>query len=211
MSITAIARQAQGKRAGEVIAKLAEDAYFMRVDNRVNQPPPARPRDNEATSRSANNGPNRTRAYLPAELNRRRSTAGGPPQRDNSNREVAPTALRPVAAVTTPTAAAATAEAPTTKPTGGLVAAAVAAAEATRTATLPALHRAGTMPARRLRSCGGRSRPPPATATASPPSHLDFATCSSPISSSLWGSPSTMRSRIPSSGSGATPSPSRTP
>jgi hypothetical protein len=33
-------------RAGEVIAKLAEDAYFMRVDNRVAQPPPAR---NEAT------------------------------------------------------------------------------------------------------------------------------------------------------------------
>jgi hypothetical protein len=29
MSITAIARQAQGIRAGEVIAKLAEDAYFM--------------------------------------------------------------------------------------------------------------------------------------------------------------------------------------
>jgi hypothetical protein len=29
MSIMAIARQAQGIRAGEVIAKLAEDAYFM--------------------------------------------------------------------------------------------------------------------------------------------------------------------------------------
>jgi hypothetical protein len=29
MSITMIARQAQGMRAGEVIAKLAEDAYFM--------------------------------------------------------------------------------------------------------------------------------------------------------------------------------------
>jgi hypothetical protein len=29
MSITVIARQAQGMRAGEVIAKLAEDAYFM--------------------------------------------------------------------------------------------------------------------------------------------------------------------------------------
>jgi hypothetical protein len=36
MSITAIAHQAQGIRAGEVIAKLAEDAYFMRVDDRVN-------------------------------------------------------------------------------------------------------------------------------------------------------------------------------
>jgi hypothetical protein len=40
MSITAIARQAQGMHAGEVIAKLAGDAYFMRVDNRVTQPPP---------------------------------------------------------------------------------------------------------------------------------------------------------------------------
>jgi hypothetical protein len=33
MSITTIARQAQGMRAGEVITKLVEDAYFMRVDN----------------------------------------------------------------------------------------------------------------------------------------------------------------------------------
>jgi hypothetical protein len=38
----------------------------MRVDNRVNQPPPARNHDNEATSRSANPGPNRSRAELPA-------------------------------------------------------------------------------------------------------------------------------------------------
>jgi hypothetical protein len=37
MSITMIARQAQGMHAGQVIAKLAEDAYFMRVDNRVTQ------------------------------------------------------------------------------------------------------------------------------------------------------------------------------
>jgi hypothetical protein len=102
------------------------------------------------------------------------------------------------------------AKAPTMEPTGGLAAAVVAAAEATRTATLLAPHRVGTTPARRLRSCGGRSRPPQATAKASPPSHLDFATCSSPTSSSLWVSPSTMRSRTPSSGSGATPSPSRT-
>jgi hypothetical protein len=44
MSITTIARQAQGMRAGEVIAKLAEDTYFMRVDNRVTQVPPVRNR-----------------------------------------------------------------------------------------------------------------------------------------------------------------------
>jgi hypothetical protein len=43
------------------------------------------------------------------------------------------------------------------------------------------------MPARRLKSCGGRSQPLQATTTASLPSHIDFATCSSPTSSSLWG------------------------
>jgi hypothetical protein len=90
MSITAIARQAQGIRAEEVIAKLAEDAYFMRVDNRVNQPPPARNRDNEATSRSADLGRNCTRAELPAQPNRTRANAGRPSQGGNSNREVVP-------------------------------------------------------------------------------------------------------------------------
>jgi hypothetical protein len=55
MSITMIAHQAQGMHAGEVIAKLAEDAYFMRVDNRVAQVSPLRTRepDHEATSRSS--------------------------------------------------------------------------------------------------------------------------------------------------------------
>jgi hypothetical protein len=73
MFITTRERQAQGMRAGQVIAKLAEDAYFIRVDNRVAQLPPARNRDNEATSRSADLGRNRTRA-----------TAGGPPQGGNN-------------------------------------------------------------------------------------------------------------------------------
>jgi hypothetical protein len=90
MSITAIARQAQGIRAGEVIAKLAEDAYFMRVYNRVNQPPPARNRDNEATSRSTDLGRNRTRAELPAQPNRTSANAGGPSQGGNNNREIIP-------------------------------------------------------------------------------------------------------------------------
>jgi hypothetical protein len=84
MSITAIACQAQGIRAGEVIAKLAEDAYFMRVDNRVNQPPPVRNRDNEATSCSADLDRNRTRAELPTQPNRTRANAGGPSQGGNS-------------------------------------------------------------------------------------------------------------------------------
>jgi hypothetical protein len=90
MLIPAIARQAQGIRAGEVIAKLAEDAYFMRVDNRVNQPLPARNRDNEATSRSTDLGRNRTRVELPDQPNRTRANAGGPSQGGNSNREIIP-------------------------------------------------------------------------------------------------------------------------
>jgi hypothetical protein len=90
MSITAIAHQAQGIRAGEVIAKLAEYAYFMRVDNRVTQPPPVRNHDNEATSCSADLGRNRTRAELPAQPNRTRTNAGGPSQGGNSNREIIP-------------------------------------------------------------------------------------------------------------------------
>jgi hypothetical protein len=93
MSITTIARQAQGMRAGQVIAKLAEDAYFMRGENRVAQPPPVRNRDNEATSRSADISRNRTRAELPANPNRTRATAGGPSQDGNSaggDREIVP-------------------------------------------------------------------------------------------------------------------------
>jgi hypothetical protein len=101
MSITTIARQAQGMRAGEVIAELAEDAYFMRVDNRVTQVPPVRNRqqDNEATSRCADIGRNRTRGELPANPNRTRASAGGPSHGGNSaggtggtggNREIIP-------------------------------------------------------------------------------------------------------------------------
>jgi hypothetical protein len=52
--------------------------------------PPARNRDNEATSRSADLGRNRTRAELPAQPNRTRANAGGPSQGGNSNREVIP-------------------------------------------------------------------------------------------------------------------------
>jgi hypothetical protein len=88
MSITTIARQAQGMRAGEVIAKLAEDAYFMRVYNKVTQVTPLRirePNNHEATSRSpANNECNRTRGDLPQNPNRTRAEAGGPSQAGNS-------------------------------------------------------------------------------------------------------------------------------
>jgi hypothetical protein len=98
MSITTIARQAQGMRAGEVIAKLAEDVYFMRVDNRVTQVPPVRNRqqDNEATSHSVDISRNRTRGELPANPNRTRASDGGPSHGGNSaggavgNREIIP-------------------------------------------------------------------------------------------------------------------------
>jgi hypothetical protein len=52
MSITTIARQAQRMRVGEVIAKLVEDAYFMRVDNRVIQVPPVKNRQQERCHKS---------------------------------------------------------------------------------------------------------------------------------------------------------------
>jgi hypothetical protein len=59
--------------------------------------------------------------------------------------------------IATLAAEAATAEDPTMGLTGGLVAEVTAAAEATRTATSPKPHRAASMPARRLKNCGGRS------------------------------------------------------
>jgi hypothetical protein len=98
MPITTIACQAQGMRTGEVIAKLAKDAYFMRVDNRVTQVPSIRNRqqDNEATSRSADNSRNRTRGELPANPNHNRASAGGPSHGGNSasgaggNRDIVP-------------------------------------------------------------------------------------------------------------------------
>jgi hypothetical protein len=85
-------------RAGEVIGKLAEDAYFMRVDNRVTQVPPVRNRqqDNEATSRSADIGRNRTQGELSANPNCTRASAGGPSHGGNcaggtvGNREIIP-------------------------------------------------------------------------------------------------------------------------
>jgi hypothetical protein len=59
MSITTIARHALGIRVGEIIAKLAEDAYFITIDNRVTQVPPVRTheaRHHEATSCSPADG-----------------------------------------------------------------------------------------------------------------------------------------------------------
>jgi hypothetical protein len=159
MSISTIASQAQGMRTGEVITKLAEDAYFMRVDNRVTQVPPVRnhQQDNEDTSRSADIGRSHTRGELPANPNRTRASAGGPSHGGNStggavgNREIIPHR----------------------DPSGGgsdgvssnhgagrrAGAEATAAAEATRTATPPELHVAASTHARRSKNFGIRSLP----------------------------------------------------
>jgi hypothetical protein len=145
-------------RAGQVIAKLAEDAYFMRVDNRVAQPPPAWNHDNEATSRSADSAvtvlepryrPNPTVLAQTSEDPLKLATA---PQL-----LAAIVRLSPIASLV---AEAMTAEAPTMGPTGGTVVEAIAAAKATRTATPPEPHRAASTPARRLKNCGERSPPP---------------------------------------------------
>jgi hypothetical protein len=80
-------------RAGQVITKFAEDAYFMRVNNRVAQALPIRNRSNKDTSRSADIGRNRTRAELPANPNRTWATTGGPSHGGNSaggDREIVP-------------------------------------------------------------------------------------------------------------------------
>jgi hypothetical protein len=66
-----------------------------------------------------------------------------------------------------------------------LAAATIAGAEATRTATPPATHVAATMPATGLRRFVAKMLLKQATATASPPTPLDFAIYSSLRNSSL--------------------------
>jgi hypothetical protein len=175
MSITAIACQAQGIRTGEVIAKLAEDAYFMRVDNRVTQPPPpgtATTKLQVAAQTSAATVLEPSCRLIPTAL----------VQTPADPLKVA-TALRLLTAtvrssLTATLAAAAMAEAPTMGPTIGPVVEAVTAVETTRTATPLEPHMAAMMPARRSRSYGARRLLRRATTTASPPSLRDFVTSS---------------------------------
>jgi hypothetical protein len=158
MSITMIARQAQRMRAGQVITKLAEDAYFMRVDNRVAQPHPPGIMTTKPQVAA------RTSTVTVLEPSCRPSPTVLAQQPTDSLKLA--TALQLLAAIarSSPTvtlaAEAATVKAPTTGPIGGPVAEAIAAAEATRTATPPEPHRAASTPARRLKNCGGRSPPP---------------------------------------------------
>jgi hypothetical protein len=145
MSITAIARQAQGIRAGEVIAKLAEDAYFMRVDNRVNQPPPP------GTATTKLQVAALTSAATVLEPSSRLSPTvlvqmPADPHRVATATVRSSLTAPPAVAAVTLAMAAATTEAPTTEPTGGPAAVAVAAVETTRTTTPPEPHRMPTTP-----------------------------------------------------------------
>jgi hypothetical protein len=81
---------------------------------------------------------------------------------------------------------------------------------ATRTATPPVLQVAASTPTKKSKNYDAKIPPRQATTTASPLSLHGFTTYFSRRNSNLWGSPSTTRSKIESSGSDATPSPSKT-
>jgi hypothetical protein len=195
MSITTIARQAQGMRAGEVITKLAEDAYFMRVDNRVTQVPPlsgtasktTKPQVAVRTSvATVLDGSYRPTPTVPGHRLVDLPTAAAPAPTVRSS-------LTVIMAV-----AAATAGAPTTGLAGEPRAEVIAAAEATRIATPPTLHVAVSTPAKKSKNYGARSPPRQATTMASLPSLHGFTIYFSRRNLNLWGSPSMTRSSIQS-------------
>jgi hypothetical protein len=147
-------------RAGEVIAKLTEDAYFMRVDNRVNHLPPLRTceTDHEATSRSpADNGRNRTRGELPQNPNRTRASAGVPSQGGHSAGGAGGSRI----VVAHGDAGGGGSGGGSSSHGAGrrAVAEAIAEAEATQTATSLVSHMAATMPAAELKKLDARNPP----------------------------------------------------
>jgi hypothetical protein len=181
----------------------------MRVDNRVTQLPPVRNRDNEATSHSADLGRNRTRAELPAQPNRTRANAGEPSQGGNSNREVIPH-RSPGGGGRDPGGGGSdggSSNHGANRRAGG--GGSRGGRDHTNSHAFGA-SQGGYDAHQKIEELRRKNLPQQATTTASPPSLLGFTTCSSRTSSNLWESPSTTRSRILSSGSGATPSPSRT-
>jgi hypothetical protein len=144
-------------RAGEVIAKLAEDAYFMRVDNRVTQPPPpgtATTKPQVAVRTSVVTVLDPSCLPIPTVLVQRPAD----PLKVATALQLLPAIVRS-SLIATLAAEAATAEAPTVGLTGGPVAEAIAAADATRIATSLEPRMTASMPARRLKNCGGRSPP----------------------------------------------------
>jgi hypothetical protein len=186
MSINRIGRAVQGHRAGDLISRLTEKAYSLRVGDKITGAG-----NHEATSR------NRT----PAEV--RLSRVPGEHQ-PTPNRSRA-TGWDPHRAALAATMVAAMV-APPTVPTEEAVAEEIAEAEATRTATLPATNAVATTPATAIRHA--KKRLPTLVTAASPPNH-DFTLYYFPKSSSLSGSTSTTRSKIQFSGSGVMPWPLR--
>jgi hypothetical protein len=188
MSISTIAHQAQGICAGEVIAKLAEDTYFMRVDNRVTQVHPPRTREHEnheATSRSPANGHNRTRGELPQNPNRTRASAGGPSQGGNSAGSAGASRGADHGDAGGGGSGDRSSSHGAGRRDGGE---GDRGAEATQTATSQAPHVAAMMSAAELKKYDATSPPRQATKMASPPSLLDFAIYFSQRNSNLWGS-----------------------
>jgi hypothetical protein len=162
-------------RVGEVIAKLAEDPYFMRVDNRVAQVPPSELANPRTTKLQV-----AVQDATVLEWNYRLTpTVLGHRPVDPLRVATAPAVLAVIAMsflIAILVAEAAAAGAPHTGLAGEPVAEATAAAEDKRTATSPESHAAATMPAKKLKNYDARSPPWQATTMASPPSLLSFAT-----------------------------------
>jgi hypothetical protein len=169
-------------RAGQVITKLAEDAYFMRVNNRVTQAPPSgtastTTKPQVAVLTSVVTVLERSYQLTPIVLGQQ---PVGPLMVATAPVVTGRSSLTAILAVE-----ATTAGAPTTGLTGELGAEATTAAKATRTAMSPAPHVAASTPARKSKNYDARRPPRQATTTASPPSLRDFATYSSRRNSSL--------------------------
>jgi hypothetical protein len=181
MSISTIARQAQGIRAGEVIAKLTKDAYFIRVGNRVTQVPPPE-FANTRTIKPHVVVQRIMDATILEENSPRIPTIPGHQLEDLLRVVTVLAALVVVVALLVMVMLveeAATAGAPHTGLEEEPVAEAIMEAEATQTSTSPALHTVATMPAAELKKYDATSPPRQATTTASPPSPLDFTIYSS--------------------------------
>jgi hypothetical protein len=159
------------------MAKLAEDAYFLRVDNRVAQVPPAELVTTHTTKplvlvrRMVD-------VTVPEENSHRIPSAPGHQLEDLLRAATVPAApAEAVAPVVTATLAVevAAAGAPHTGLVGEPAVEAIAEAEATQTATSPTSHVAATMPGIESKKYDAKSPLRQATMTASPPSPLDFA------------------------------------
>jgi hypothetical protein len=167
-----------GHHTGEVIAKLADDAYYMRVNNRVT---PAA--NHEATSRSCttvDGGRNRVSGEYEPTLNRSRASAGGPSHGGHSG------------------GCGGGGSSGNSSSLGGKRAGGDGdhGGRGPRTATPLATHTVATTPATgSTRSTAPRRLIKSAIAMTSPPTQHDFAICSFPGNSNLSESLSTTRSK----------------